>query len=452
MGSEAKAGARPAPARERPEPGAPARPPVQPFGARLVTHVWHMFADPGRLGWLAVLTVLGLAVSALFSATELGTSLVSSGRGNPLLAHLYDFFELYAPWSSWWLALLVGATALAAVATAVEQLARLVLVLGGAARTEPVRTADVPARAAVHAAVALGDGARIGVAEGAAGVTVPTPRLRAALALLVAAAAVAGTAGIVERQGGLAGEMLLAPGETRDRVTVPGPGGAAASTPLGFGLVALEVNPEGPSGKLRIVESGRPVREAELSPQAPLRVGLTRIVPRAVRPAPGGERFRLRIKDKETGAESTAVVALDGTAAMEGGPTFRVDGYEADLRGLGPAVHLTAERPGAAPEPFWIFQRAPDFDANNRAARYTVSVLDVVRHYDLIVGVVRHPGIPFALGAGALLFLALVLGISGARGVPAVRILRDEVVGAPAGDARVRRAVKAAAQGEGEAP
>lgn len=414
---------------------------------RVVSSVWFAFADADRLLWSAVLTASGLVALAVLLRPGTRAGLEAAAKDSVLVHRLYTFFELYRPLSSWWLVLLAVVTALIAVACLVELrgAVALALALGRRVSHKPVSGSLVAA--ARRATASLGDGASVGVGNGALYVTRTSRSFRAGIAVLCLSALACGGAAVVERSFGVAGEILVSPGDTIDRVETPGPMGQVQNLPLGFGLAPIDIATGGEEAKLKVVGGRDDGRTLDLSMGGAATVGGTRLTLRAARPASGGERFRMTVTDLKTKTSREVAAGESGsfTATENGkGPTFEVLGWSKSFKGLGPAVRIQEVDAGGARQAFWVFERYPDFDAHDRATRFALKLDGVERRYDVILAATRHPGRTALLAAAGLLLLGLGLCFSGRRSTCVVRLREGGVDGAPGGDAAVEKAVRAA--------
>lgn len=430
-----------------------AAPPIRrrPAGERLLAEVWRGFADPARLGWSAGFAALGFVAVGILSRPEVRGAVETAARQGPLAHRLYSFLELDAPLSSWWLTVLVAVFALCFVATIVERAGDLALLLNRGRRT-PASPAGSTVASARRAAAALGDGLAVGVGDDTLVLSRLARPLRAGVAVLCLAAVVAVAAMVVERTDGVAGEALVTPGETTDRVQLPGPLGTTVDKPLGFALSPVEFGHGGPAVKLEVLGGPENGRHITITPGHPADVGLTHLTGRANRPVAGGETFALTVVDEKTG-RSHPVTADTGDAfpadpaRPNASPQLEVLGWTANFQGLGKAVRMQSVTPDGHRDAFWVFEESPEFDAKDRAKRYALRLDSVSRRHETILGVTRHPGEPVGLGAAGLALLGLGLCLAGARESVVVRVRHREVEGTPASDKAVKAAVKAAGRG-----
>ena len=421
-------------------------------GERLLAEVWHTFADPARLGWSLLFTGVGFLAVGVLSRPEVRAAFEAASHDDPLVHRLYGFLGLDAPLASWWLVLLVSVSALLLVATVIERGGDLALLLHRGRRTEPKAVPGSPIAAARRAAEALGRSITVGVGEETLVLTRTSRLFKVGVGVLCVAALVFVGAMVWERDDGVAGEVLIVPGETTDRVQLPGPMGTTVDKPLGFALSPIEFGHGGPAVKLEVLGGGHQGQNLTITPEQSATVGGTRLTARATRPVAGGERFQLTVVDKKTGKTRAVTAGVSDAfpadaAAPKGAPQLEVMGWSKDFRGLGPAVRIQSVTPAGQRDAFWVFQNDPDFDLHDRAKRFGLRLDSVSQQRDVILGVTRHPGEPVGYGAAGLLLVGLGLCLAGLGDTQVVRLARGEVVGAPAADQAVKAAVKAAARG-----
>ncbi|RMG19578.1 MAG: hypothetical protein D6729_04850 [Deltaproteobacteria bacterium] len=407
--------------------------------ADLVGFLWHGFAQPRRLVWLLGLFASGLALAAYAHSDTGRHALLRYARKSPVFERLYSFLELNDPLHGWWLVLLGTATALALLATLVEHRGRLVAWLRGSDTPRPL-TKRSPVEAARRAARRLGEAAEVGASPEGLEIVLPSRALRAGTAAVGIGALLVVVGLLAELFFGLAGEMLLRPGEVVDRVQVPGPGGAPSARPAGAHFELVDIDEAGEALRVRVdgevhrLPMGRPSVVAGL-----------RLTPRLLRLAAGGERFTLRAKRRsEPVQEVEETVGVGEVVRLPDGTQVALVGFSLDAHGLGPAVRLEIQPPEGPVDGTWIFSRYPDFDAQNRGGRWGLSLEAIERPKEAIVAVVRHPGRWFFIAAGLVLLTGAVLLFLGARGTRAVVIDGRGVRATPPGDDEVRAAADAA--------
>jgi cytochrome c biogenesis protein len=122
--------------------------------------------------------------------------------------------------------------------------------------------------------------------------------------------------------------------------------------------------------------------------------------------APDKDRVNLLVKDLKTGTSKTVNLARDGKIEEPDGISYQVVNYTPSYQDLGPAVQLL-RRDGRKESTFWVFQRYPDFDADNRGDRYGLAVTGLQPFFYSGLQVAKDPGYPFWLVGCCILFCGL---------------------------------------------
>ncbi|MHB1845100.1 MAG: cytochrome c biogenesis protein ResB [Deltaproteobacteria bacterium] len=123
---------------------------------------------------------------------------------------------------------------------------------------------------------------------------------------------------------------------------------------------------------------------------------------------PTKDRVSLTFKDL-TGKGGTREVKLgrDGETDLPGGVRYKVLNYTERFAGLGPAVELARTSPEGKETSFWVFQRYPGFDAENRGDTWGVDLTGLAPYYFTGLQVARDPGYIAWLIGCCILFLGL---------------------------------------------
>jgi hypothetical protein len=131
-------------------------------------------------------------------------------------------------------------------------------------------------------------------------------------------------------------------------------------------------------------------------------------------------RARITAVDKISGAEQQLIVAPSQPIQAAEGLSYQLVDYQEDFSGLGPAIQVVrieepAGRPTSAdgkPSPdakvtsFWVFNKKPDFDRDNRPDRFAFRFDRITPYYATGLQIARDPSTPivylgcFALFAG----------------------------------------------------
>jgi cytochrome c biogenesis protein len=79
-------------------------------------------------------------------------------------------------------------------------------------------------------------------------------------------------------------------------------------------------------------------------------------------------------------------------AEIPGYGTVRAVKFEPNFEGFGPALQVIVEKPGKAPQQFWLLQRFPDFD-RKRGDAFTLGFLDIKENFYTGLQVAKDPGV-----------------------------------------------------------
>jgi cytochrome c biogenesis protein len=131
-------------------------------------------------------------------------------------------------------------------------------------------------------------------------------------------------------------------------------------------------------------------------------------------------RARITILDKTTGAPLTVMAAPNQPIEAADGLSYQVVDHQEDFAGMGPAVQVVRiEEPAGTPRStdgkpsadakvtsFWVFNKRPDFDRDNRPDRFAFRFDRIAPFYATGLQIARDPSTPivytgcFALFAG----------------------------------------------------
>ncbi len=189
--------------------------------------------------------------------------------------------------------------------------------------------------------------------------------------------------------------------------------------PLGFSVRVddfrlkryLNGNPRSFESDLVVVDNPNTPQQKDLLKQMiyvgePLEYRGWTIYQASYQAAPEKDRVKLTIKDLKNGGKQSVKVPREGKIDYPDGVGFQVVNYTASYGTLGPAVQVV-RREGGKESTFWVFERYPDFDADNRGDRYGLSLDGLVPFFYTGLQVARDPGYPFWLVGCCILFLGL---------------------------------------------
>ncbi len=107
-----------------------------------------------------------------------------------------------------------------------------------------------------------------------------------------------------------------------------------------------------------------------------------------------GGRVKLRVHDSKTGKEATLTLAIGDKAALpESDSWVMAAQYEPNYMNLGPAVRLVLPTADGRMIQFWVFQKYPQFDQQNRKGRRYFVLEEVNRRYYTGLQVTKDPGV-----------------------------------------------------------
>ena len=128
-------------------------------------------------------------------------------------------------------------------------------------------------------------------------------------------------------------------------------------------------------------------------------------------------RARISVLDKTTGTQQALLVAPSQPIEAADGLSYQLVDYQEDFAGLGPAVQVvrieeppgtprsTDGKPSAAAKitSFWVFNKRPDFDRDNRPDRFAFRFDHITPYYATGLQIARDPSTPIVyLGCFAL--------------------------------------------------
>ncbi|MFL5456055.1 MAG: cytochrome c biogenesis protein ResB, partial [Myxococcales bacterium] len=131
-------------------------------------------------------------------------------------------------------------------------------------------------------------------------------------------------------------------------------------------------------------------------------------------------RARITVVDKSSGTQQPFLVGPNQPIEAAEGLSYQVVDYQEDFSGLGPAVQVVRiEEPAGTPRSqdgkptpsakvtsFWVFNKKPDFDRDNRPDRFAFKFDRITPFYATGLQIARDPSTPivylgcFALFAG----------------------------------------------------
>ena len=206
-------------------------------------------------------------------------------------------------------------------------------------------------------------------------------------------------------------------GGTFDYVFRKASDGSPFKQPLGFTvrvddfrlLKYVDGKPRSFESDLAVLDpAGKPLQKQTIRVGEPLVHGGWTFYQASYQADPTHDRVKLAVADlQEKGPARLFRLSKDGVATMPDGVRFTVTNYTEHYSELGPAVQLTRTAPDGAKTSFWVFQRYPDFDADDRGDRWGIRLDGVDPYYFAGLQVARDPGYPLWLAGCCILFLGL---------------------------------------------
>ncbi|MHB8419786.1 MAG: cytochrome c biogenesis protein ResB [Myxococcales bacterium] len=193
--------------------------------------------------------------------------------------------------------------------------------------------------------------------------------------------------------------------------------GSAFKEPLGFTvrvddfrlLKYLNGNPRSFESDLAVLNAaGQPIERRTIKVGEPLVHGGWTFYQASYQADPSRDLVNLSIRDRQNPGEPKLFhLAKDGVATMPDGVRFAVTQATDHFAQLGPAVQIARTAPDGGKTSFWVFQKYPDFDADNRGDRWGLRFDGLDAFYFTGLQVARDPGYPLWLAGCCILFLGL---------------------------------------------
>ncbi len=343
---------------------------------------------------------------------------------------IYRGLEFHDLFQSWWFVLLLVALGLAAIASAVERLPRVVLaVTGSRARLTDDLARGLPRVERIAAGPDAAAGAeRVAAAFRARGFDPATehegttwylfaergrwaPLGEAAVWASLLALAAAGIAGAAL---GWQGSVEVREGDGFDRVAVATADGNAWRRRLPFAVRVdrLDAGASGavpsrpPRASLSVLDgAGRAMRREAVERGQPFREAGVEVLLAGTREIPDDSRAALTVVDRASGTRRDVAVGPGEPIEMPG-VTYVVEEYAPGDGELGPAVRVRrAAKDGSST--FWVFERRPDLDARSRPDRYALEFQGLRGSPAGLFRVVHRPAAPAVAAAALLLAVGL---------------------------------------------
>ena len=357
------------------------------------------------------------------------TEIQSAFRDKPLVLAAYRYFELYDLFHSWWFTLLLLSLALNLIACSIERLPRIYYLVkypekrldqvkGLRFRTEGQGDVEkLAAELSLHGYRVESSGGALFAEKGRYsrfGVWVVH------LSLLVILGG-----GIVGRLTAFEGTALIGQGEDTDTFIVRSPDGSEVKRKLGFivrcdDFRLKEFEPGRPKSyesDLRIFErqpdgdAGRELAKQTIAVNTPLRHAGITLYQASYQQTEENPRAGVTIFDKANRVKKQLWMRGGEEFPAADGITYKAVDFQDDFAGQGPALQLQRSVDGRTSS-FWVFARAPGFDARNRNDRFAFDFSGLRPSYATGLQIARDPSTPivylgcFFLFAGTLIAFA----------------------------------------------
>ncbi|MFM2153596.1 MAG: hypothetical protein RL199_2031 [Pseudomonadota bacterium] len=406
-----------------------------------IERTWRLFVSLRLMVVLMALFAVAMAAGTFLNPKEDALADIERAfAAKPWVVTLYRAFELYAPFRSWWFSLIILLLALNNLASSIERLPRIFLLVR---RPQQRLSADVLRgirlkrhlpTGAVHAdmlAAAFEEAGFSPVRIEDAGTTYLFGERGAwtrfgvwgvHLALLVICfGAVFGRLRSFEgmmdipENGGVATFLRM---REPDGTVFPRPLLDEEGRPFAIRCddFTLETFKDGSprrfSSVLTVLDAdGRAVHQKKIIVNDPLEWGGMKFYQASYSEQEGGARAAMSLFDRETGTTTKALVdPKTPLSSADGRVRFSVVNYEAKFGELGSAVQVVREEKdsagGTSNTTFWVFAQHPDFDRDFRGDRYGLTFDKLEPSYNTGIQVGYDPGIP-------IIYLGcLVVGLS----------------------------------------
>ncbi|MBS2023022.1 MAG: cytochrome c biogenesis protein ResB [Deltaproteobacteria bacterium] len=178
-------------------------------------------------------------------------------------------------------------------------------------------------------------------------------------------------------------------------------------------LRLFERRPDGSAGKL--------VARQTINVNQPLRYGGLTFYQASYRQLDDQQRARLAMTDKVTGAVRELIVGPGEGIDAAAGLRYVLTGYDPDFQGQGPALQVVRTElaagqkfddrgtlpPGSKVSTFWVFNKAPNFDKDNREDRFAFTFDKLTLMYATGLQIARDPSTPWIYLGCFLLFAGI---------------------------------------------
>lgn len=399
-------------------------------GPDWIERAWRLFVSLKLMVVLMALFALAMAAGTFLNPKEDAlVEIEKAFAAKPWVVTVYRVFELYAPFKSWWFTLIIVLLALNNLASSIERLPRIFLlvrnpqkrltddVLRGLRLRREVSTPSIDASGISDEFAKSGyrvsrieeNGVTYLFGERGAWTRFGVWAVHLAL-LVICAGAVWGRMfsfeGMIE---------LPEDGGTSRNIRMREPDGTVFPRPLldeqgrPFTLrcddFTLDRFKDGSarrfSSELAVLDDqGQEVVRKRIIVNDPLDYGGMKFYQASYREIPDQSRAVMEIGDRESGEKKPVLASPDTKISLgDGKVSFRVVNYERSFGELGPAVQVVRDESRddgtKASNSFWVFANHPEFDREFRGDRYFLKFEKLEPAYITGIQVGYDPGIPW---------------------------------------------------------
>jgi cytochrome c biogenesis protein len=409
-----------------------------------IERAWRFFCSTRLMVVLMALFAVGMAAGTFLNPKDDSLAVIErSFPDRPVILWAYRAFELYAPFKSWWFTSIILALALNNLASSIERLPRIFLIV----RNPERRLTDSVLR-----------GLRNRRSTSRGGLTEETVRsgfekagyrtsviqegdttylfgergawTRFGVWVVHVALLIVCFGGIIGRLFAFEGTMEIPENGGRESAFLERmPDGTILTHPLPFQIQCdkfhLDKFKDGSARRfasdLKVLDlSGREVFSKKIIVNDPLEWDGMKFYQATYSERPDMSHANMSITETKTG-QSQEVKATPQQPFSLGDPNvrFSVVNYEQEYGELGPAVQVVREQgpfaqDGTPKDPsavtsFWVFQKYPEFDGKFRGDRWGLKFSGLEPGYTTGIQVARDPGVPWIYVGCVLLWIGLFI-------------------------------------------
>jgi cytochrome c biogenesis protein len=423
-----------------------------------IERTWRFWCSTKLMVVLMALFALGMAAGTFLNPKEDALAEIERVFANrPWVLWSYRTFELYAPFKSWWFTSIILALALNNLASSIERLPRIFLIVRNPERklTDAVLR-GLPNRRTVPRGELSADGIQQQFESAGYAVTRTVENgvtylfgergawTRFGVWVVHLALLLVCFGGIIGRLFAFEGTMdIPADGGRASFFLERMPDGTIIRHPLPFTIQCnqfhLDKFKDGSARRfasdLTVLDlDGKEVLSKKIIVNDPLDYGGMKFYQATYSERPDNVRVGMSITDLKSGqAKDVLANPRQSFSVGDGHTRYTVVNYEENYGELGPAVQLVREEdvPGKT-EPavtsFWVFSKYPDFDAKFRGDAFGLKFDKLQPAYSTGLQIARDPGVPYMYVGFFLLWSGLFIAFWAVHRRLWARVEEDKVV------------------------